>query len=148
MLTNYVGGNPVNFIDPDGTSKVDMIVKIGKSAWNHVVKRHISRSEFPGKSKFIDPAQVRKNVQKTIKRPDKVTCQANSRTLYEKDFKKQIGTQGETIQRVVVESDGSLVTTFPSKWFSETIITSIISSMLDPFDMISGQLADDGSDMY
>ena len=148
VLTNYVGGNPVNFVDPNGTSKVDVILKIGRSAWNHVIKRHISRNEFPGKSKFLDPTQVRKNAQKTVKRPDKITCQANGRTLYEKNFEKQIGTQGETIQRVVVESDGNLVTTFPSKSFNGTIITSIISSIFDPFDMISGELADDGSDMY
>lgn len=147
ILSNYVGGNPVNFIDPFGYSKIDVLLKISKSAWNHVVKRHISRNDFPAKSKFSNPSQVLKNVKRTVKRPDKVTCQANGRKLYEKDFGRQIGTKGETVQRVVIEEDGNLVTTFPTKDFSALFIIGLLGSYLDPFDMISGRLADDGSDM-
>jgi RHS repeat-associated protein len=116
-LQAYVGNNPVNFIDPSGLGKIKAfkgVLKISESAWNHVFKGHICKNKFPNKSKFIKPTQAKKNIEKVLKNPDRVTLQHNGNTLYEKEFDKVIGTRGEKIQRVAVDKYKELVTTFPS----------------------------------
>jgi len=137
----------VNWVDPSGLAVVGAVINFTKKSWNHIVKRHVSRNTFPGKSKFSKPSSIEKNARRTVNKPDKTTCQSNGNTLYEKDFGRTVGTNGETVQRVVVDESGNVVTTFPSSSITAAGILDLIGSMLDPFDLISGGLADDGSDM-
>jgi hypothetical protein len=84
----------------------------------HVDNRHVSRTKYPTKSKYKKPAQVKKLEAKTIKNPDKVTPQGGDRVLYEKKFDRVIGTKGEKIQRVVVDTKkNKRITSFPSDTF-------------------------------
>lgn len=138
-------GNPVNWVDPEGMSPAGLVVKFSKKTWNHVFKRHVNRKAFPGKSKFRDPSSIQKNVEKTVKNFDRLTPQNNGRLLYEKDFGKEIGTKGETIQRAVIDRYDNMVTTFPSNTFKA--ITIGLLSLLNPFDAISGELADPEEDI-
>ena len=140
----YVENNPGNWVDPYGLSIAGMTIKFTKKAWNHVVKRHVNRKLFPGKSKFKDPSSIRKNARKTVKNYDKMTPQNNGRTLYEKDFGREVGTNGETIQRVVTDKHGNVTTTFPSNTFKTAIVAFL--AFFDPTDAISGELANPEED--
>jgi Pretoxin HINT domain len=83
----------------------------------HVPNRHISRKKYPTKSKYKKPSQLKKLENRTIKSPDKVTRQGN-RTLYQKEYGRVIGNNGEKVHRVVVdEVKKKVVTSFPSAGF-------------------------------
>ncbi|KPA11162.1 type IV secretion protein Rhs [Candidatus Magnetomorum sp. HK-1] len=123
-LYTYVLNNPINWVDPEGFGKVGFIIKIGKKAiniskkaWNHVMKRHVNKKVFPYKSKFKNPTNIKKNIEKTLKKPDNITSQKHGRKLYEKQFSKELGTRGEKVQRVVVDKHGNVITSFPSSSF-------------------------------
>jgi RHS repeat-associated protein len=84
----------------------------------HVDNGHISKKKYPEKSKYTKPNQINKIIKRTIQNPDKVTVQKRNRILYQKDFKRKIGTRGETINRTVVDTKkNKIVTSFPSKEF-------------------------------
>ena len=80
-----------------------------------------------------------------MKKYDRLTRQRNGKTLYERNFGKDIGTRGETIQRVVIDKYGNIVTTFPSFTF-KSILFGLVS-LLDPLDAISGELYDEDLDL-
>jgi RHS repeat-associated protein len=114
-LYAYVGGDPINFWDPDGTGKVGIAVKWTKDAWNHVIRRHVGNvAKWIAKSKFKNPAEIKRLVKGTVRNPDMVIKQKDGRLVYQKRFEREIGSKGERYLRVVVEKDGTLVTAFPA----------------------------------
>jgi len=144
----YVNNDTLNWLDPYGQKGIKaLIINLSEKAWNHILERHVKRNKFPHKSKFKKPCNIKKDIKKVLDNPDKITIQVNGRVVYEKDLGRKIGTEGETIQRVVTEKNGDIVTTFPSDAFTAAALIGLIGSLLDPLDMISGDLADDGSDM-
>ena len=86
------------------------------------------------------------NAEKTVKGYDKISLQKNGNILYERDIGKEIGTRGETIQRVVTDKYGNVITTFSSKAFKLSLI-GFLGSLLNPFETISGELSAD-SELY
>lgn len=113
-LYTYVDNDPVNYIDPLGNGKVGLIIKISKAAWHHIFNRHVARNIFRHKSKFAKPAQIKKLAIKTVSCPTKVTVRSNGRKIYEKKFGRAIGTNGETVMRVVVDKFNNVITAFPT----------------------------------
>ena len=80
----------------------------------HVDNRHIDRSKYPDKSKYKKPNQVDKINDKTFNNPDRVIEQGN-RTRYEKDFGRDIGTDGQRTNVLVVQNDtNKIVTSYPT----------------------------------
>ena len=80
----------------------------------HVDNRHIDRSKYPDKSKYKKPNQVDKINDKTFNNPDRVIEQGN-RTRYEKDFGRDIGTDGQRTNVMVVQNDtNKIVTSYPT----------------------------------
>jgi RHS repeat-associated protein len=116
-LYRYVDQDPINYIDFEGLGKIGALVKWSKAAWNHVTNNHVTRDAFPEKGKFKDPSKIKRDTDKTIRNPDRVTQQENGKTLYEKDLGREIGTRGETHQRLVTDKYGNVVTTFPAEGF-------------------------------
>jgi len=100
---SYVENSPTVLIDPTGLS----IISWGKSAWRHVKTNHIGRGGPAGKSEFrtTDPARIQKDADKVVTNPDRVTRQNDGRTLYERDMGREVGSEGQTFQRVVVDDD-------------------------------------------
>lgn len=109
----YVGSDPLSWVDHFGLGKVGQGIKWTRKAWNHVMKRHVDRTEYPAKSKFCDPCQIKKNAEKTVSRPDQVLPQAGGRARHERMFSRDIGTQGQQGQAVVVDKYKRVITTFP-----------------------------------
>ncbi len=143
-LYAYVDNNPTNYFDPNAYGKIGAVIKLGRKAWKHITKRHVARNIFKNKSKFKDPSSIKKGINKTIKNPDRITKQTDGRILYEKDFGKEIGTKGETVQRVIVDKYGNVITSFPSKAYKATKINvpgaALGTTILG--DNIFGQAAD------
>ncbi len=81
----------------------------------HTVNRHVDKKKYPEKSKYSKPSQLKKLQKKTVNKPDRVTKQKNGRTVYERDFKRKIGTRGETSHKVVKDKKGKVVTSYPQK---------------------------------
>lgn len=145
----YSLNNPYRYIDPDG-QMAGAVIKWTRKALNHIAKRHVSRMAFRSKSKFVKPSSMIKNAERVVKNPDKVTRQINGRMVFEKDFGRTIGTRGETIQRVVLEADGTVVTTFPSLAYRESFVEVALGAFggfVDPGEAIGGDLAGPESDM-
>jgi uncharacterized protein RhaS with RHS repeats len=114
-LYGFVDNNPLEYVDLSGYGKIKLLRKI----WKHIQKRHISKNTFPDKSKFKNgsPNSIKRDIDKTVNNPDKVTKQCNGNTLYEKKFDRTLGNEGEQINRVVVDEKGNVVTNFPSHDF-------------------------------
>jgi RHS repeat-associated protein len=80
----------------------------------HTDNRHVNREKYPEKSKYSKPNQVKKLEDRSMKSPDKKTTQKNGRVTYEKDFKRKIGTNGQTTQKVVVDPNkNKIITSYP-----------------------------------
>jgi RHS repeat-associated protein len=99
---------------------VNMITGNGNSSeprrTKHTQNRHVDRKKYPDKSKYKKPNQVKKLEKKTMKDPDVETTQPDGRVRYDKDFGREIGTNGETSQRVIVDpKKNKVVTSFPQK---------------------------------
>jgi hypothetical protein len=69
------------------------------------------------KSKLLKPNQAKKLVEKTLKGfAEENAIDQGKRYLFQRAFKREIGTQGETVLRVVVDkATGKIITYFPSK---------------------------------
>lgn len=81
----------------------------------HIDNRHVDRKKYPEKSKFKNPNQIEKINDRTVKKPDRVVDQG-SRTRYEKDFGRDIGTNGERTNTTVIDKrTGKRVTQFPKQ---------------------------------
>lgn len=87
----------------------------------HVNNRHIDRTKYPGrcstnpngKSKFKKPSMRTKLEDATLTNPDKIIQQGN-RLRFEKDFGREIGTNGETKLRVILDPiKKKIITSFP-----------------------------------
>ena len=86
----------------------------------HVNNRHINRTNpnWASKSKYRKPSQRNKLEDRTMRNPDRTTTQGNNKVLYEKDYGRAIGTNGETFHRVVVnEVLNKITTSFPADGF-------------------------------
>ena len=110
----YVSDSPLINKDPDGNGKIGGAIKLTKKAWNHIFNRHVKRGIYVSKGKFKDPKFIKKYINKAIKNPDRVTKQADGRTLIEKRIGGRIGHKGEEYLRVVIEKNGDIVTAFPA----------------------------------
>ncbi|AIY67425.1 RHS repeat domain-containing protein [Pseudoalteromonas piratica] len=137
----YANNNPYKYVDPDGKLPVVPLVVAGRCATNaacrgavikagkkvadkirgggrktkHTDNRHVDRNKYPDKSKFKKPNQMDKLSEKTVKKPDRVQDQGD-RVRVEKDFKREIGTNGEKTNVTVIDkSSGKRVTQFPTK---------------------------------
>jgi len=146
----YAGLNPINTIDPDGLKVVGSIIRWTEKGLNHIIRRHVTRKKELDASKYIKPSQIKKLAERTVRNPDKVTPQGYGRTLYEKQFGRDIGTKGERINRVVLERTKESVTAFPSHSFKSIVagVLGFLASLFNPFEAISGELAnsDDTND--
>ncbi len=82
----------------------------------HTDNRHVDRTKYPDKSKYSKPSQKAKLQERTMKKPDVKKQQSDGRIVYEKDFKRKIGTKGETSHKVVVDQKkNKIVTSYPQK---------------------------------
>src|SRR5690606_29127931 len=78
----------------------------------HTVNKHISRSKYTNKSKYKKPSQVEKLENRTMKTEG--TVQNDGRVRYDKDFGREVGTNGETSVRVIVDpKKKKIITSFP-----------------------------------
>ena len=113
------GGNPTLYVG-DVHSEVDIFGLArrnlcGPGQTKHVDNRHISRSKYPEKSKFKKPANLPKDTRKKLKNPTSVIEQRGSRIRYEREHDRVIGTKGEAVQVVVVDTRlDKIVTNFPA----------------------------------
>ncbi len=89
------------------------------------ISRHVTRHTrvIAGRAVhtvFRSPNQVKKLVIRVLDAPDNVVVQRGRRLRYviEKQFNREIGRNGETILRVVVERSGRIVTAFPVREFT------------------------------
>ena len=99
------------------------------------MKKHIHGTK-PGGSRFNqDPSTVKKLIRRTINGGDKLEAGGKYGTQFTKNFKRQIGTDGETTVKVVVK-EGRIKTAYPIGGAA----LGFIGSLLDPFDAISGEL--------
>ncbi|AVS67954.1 sugar-binding protein [Paracidovorax avenae] len=117
--------NPIAWIDPWGWKReCGQGIHRTKHTPNRHVRRHNelgkskiseeNRIKLQEKSKYKKPAQYKKLEDRTLRSPDRVIPQANGKTRYEKDYKRVIGTRGETGHVVVKNRTGKIVTSFPS----------------------------------
>ncbi len=116
-LGAYVMGNPVRYFD-DGGFGPEKVVTFSRKFWNHVLKRHLARSLFRNKSKFISGSSIKKLALKTVNNPNRITVQKNGITVCEREFGRAIGTEGQTILRVVLDKGGNVITSFPQFEYS------------------------------
>jgi hypothetical protein len=86
---------------------------LGIKNTKHTQNRHIDRNKYPEKSKYKKPNQIEKIQKKTINNPNRVEKQGRGRTAFEKDFKRVIGTRGETVNKTVLDRNGKVVTSYP-----------------------------------
>jgi RHS repeat-associated protein len=104
--------NADRWVDPWGWVPC---VNGGVKHTKHTQNRHITRSKWSGKSKYVKPSQYKKLEDRTMKTPDRITAQSNGRVRYEKDFGRVIGTKGENGQVVVFDKlKNKIITSFPA----------------------------------
>jgi RHS repeat-associated protein len=114
--------NSFGWIDPLGLSckksKEPSKINLTKDGVKHVKDRHVGNKEgWEHKSKWTESnADWKSKTRETFRNPDKVS-KDGYRFVYEKEFKKPIGidSNGNELNkvRVITESNGDLVTSFP-----------------------------------
>lgn len=122
----FVGGGPVNYVDEEGASKVsavekaakmglDYLKKRGKQINGHIRKGHDEGVPRPLRDPDVDPhrieqtrnrmpGQSKKLAEKTLKGYDEATQQSETRLLFEREFGRDVGRDGERVFRVVVDT--------------------------------------------
>ncbi|MFP1813209.1 RHS repeat-associated core domain-containing protein, partial [Lonsdalea quercina] len=125
--------NPISWIDPLGLAKCPLPSKVNltRDGVQHVKDRHVGNKIGWGhKSKWtIGNAEWKSTVRNVFRNPDRIT-RDGSRLVYEKTLLRTVGRtpEGEALTkvRVVVESNGDLVTAFPQSVFRDVKITDLI----------------------
>ena len=104
-------------------NKLPELIKLTDDGISHVKDRHVAGNNpyWEHKSKWtINNAEWKSVTRDVFRNPDKVSYDGN-RIIFEKDIGKKVGVSSNgdalTKVRVVTESDGSLVTSFPQKEF-------------------------------
>ena len=144
-LFTYVSSNPLGYVDAEGESKanaadraaaaleigLDYLGDVGRSINNHVRKRHDQGGRNTNKTKNSKPGESKKLAERTLKGADRVT-EEGSRFRFEKQFKREIGRDGETFFRVVVDvRTKKIVTAFASQTFKAVAATVGTAAILD-----------------
>lgn len=125
--------NTVSWVDPLGLAKCPLPSKVNlvRDGVQHVKDRHVgNKIGWDHKSKWtIGNAEWKSTVRNVFRNPDRIT-RDGSRLIYEKTLPRIVGRtpEGEALTkvRVVVESNGDLVTAFPQSVFRDVKITDLI----------------------
>ncbi len=117
-LYGYVVQDPVNLVDPEGESPAAFVLRITRKRWKHIFEGHARAQAGKTTFKTANPTRICKDIKKVVEKPDRTLTQYDGRLLFEKDLGRTVGAKGETIQRVVTEADGTVVTTFPLPGYS------------------------------
>jgi RHS repeat-associated protein len=105
--------DPITWWDPLGLAGA-----CGPRRTKHVDNRHLDRKKYPDKSKFRKPSQVDKLIERVLASPDQVIGQG-ARVRMEKQFGREVGTDGESVVVVVLDSaKNKVVTAFPAAGLS------------------------------
>ncbi|MDY4374566.1 RHS repeat-associated core domain-containing protein, partial [Pectobacterium carotovorum] len=132
--SNYAyAPNPISWIDPLGLAKCPLPSKVNltRDGVQHVKDRHVgNKIGWDHKSKWtIGNAEWKSTVRNVFRNPDRIT-RDGSRFVYEKTLPRTVGRtpEGEALTkvRVVVESNGDLVTAFPQSVFRDVKTTDLI----------------------
>lgn len=113
-------------LDSTGLSAIQW----ARRAWNHVRARHIGRNAQASRFRTTDPRRIQRDADRVVRSPDRIAQQADGRALYERDMGRQVGSRGETHQRVVVDDDMNGVTTFPAFGFRD--LNGLVLALLTP----------------
>ncbi|WP_308455370.1 RHS repeat-associated core domain-containing protein, partial [Pectobacterium odoriferum] len=125
--------NPISWIDPLGLAKCPLPSKVNltRDGVQHVKDRHVgNKIGWDHKSKWtIGNAEWKSTVRNVFRNPDRIT-RDGSRFVYEKTLPRTVGRtpEGEALTkvRVVVESNGDLVTAFPQSVFRDVKTIDLI----------------------
>jgi len=133
------GGNPTTYgyvfntlqeVDPFGLNRITEPIRIifeRREGVQHVIERHMGRIGMEHKSRWTVPnGQWRSITRSTFRNPDRVLFDSDTRRwTFERAYRKPIGinSTGKKVyfQRVVLESDGRLVTSFPQENMKEQL---------------------------
>ncbi|EOI3549644.1 RHS repeat-associated core domain-containing protein, partial [Cronobacter dublinensis] len=133
MNTYSYVGDPLVWVDPWGLQAcLPRKIKLTKEGTHHVKERHVGNKEgWEHKSKWtVSNAEWKQTVKKVFRNPDRI-IKDGDRYIYEKTINnKNVGmTPGGLALnkvRVVVESNGDLVTAFPQGAFKEMKATDLL----------------------
>ncbi|SCC12770.1 RHS repeat-associated core domain-containing protein [Kosakonia oryzendophytica] len=125
--------DPLGWVDPLGLAGCSLPSKVNltRGGVQHVKERHVgNKIGWEHKNKWvIGNAEWKSTVRHVFRNPDRIT-RDGSRFVYEKTLSKAVGRtpEGEVLTkvRVVVESNGDLVTAFPQSVFRDAKITDMI----------------------
>ncbi|XPS88777.1 hypothetical protein Dvar_67960 [Desulfosarcina variabilis str. Montpellier] len=131
-LFAYVSNDPVNYIDPTG----ELGFSLARRVWKKIVAKHILGTKPAGTLFNQEASTVKKLIRKTIKDGEMTELGGKHGTHFTYNFKRPIGTEGETTVLVTVKK-GSIRSAYP---VAGTIL-GIIGVLVDPFDAISGELS-------
>jgi Bacterial Ig-like domain len=89
----------------------------------HIIKGHIAR--VITKTTFSSGSSVKKLAIRTLENPSRVISEG-SQTVFEKDFGRSIGRNGESIVRLIVNNQtGKIVSFYPTMYFKSLTATSV-----------------------
>ncbi|UOO99793.1 RHS repeat-associated core domain-containing protein [Snodgrassella alvi] len=124
--------NGLTWIDPWGWSCTPNKINLTKAGVKHVKNRHVgNKIGWEHKSKWtLNNAEMKSTVRNVFRKPDRI-IKDGDRFIYEKTMPNKIvgvTPEGTNLNkaRVVVESNGDLVTAFPQEVFKDMKVTDIL----------------------
>ncbi|PIT16810.1 hypothetical protein BGI32_03745 [Snodgrassella alvi] len=124
--------NGLTWVDPWGWSCTPNKINLTKAGVKHVKNRHVgNKIGWEHKSKWtLNNAEMKSTVRNVFRKPDRI-IKDGDRFIYEKTMPNKIvgvTPEGTNLNkaRVVVESNGDLVTAFPQEVFKDMKVTDIL----------------------